>query len=46
MMIYRGHVIHKMPVVYKKNFIMRLKKEVYCFVAGDSLFVFECVIDV
>ena len=46
MMIYKGHVIHKMPVVYKKNFLMKSKKEVYRFVAGELPFVFECVMDV
>jgi len=44
-MIYRSHVIHKMADVYKKTFPVRSKKRVHCFVAGELLLVFKCVID-
>jgi len=46
MMIYGGHVIDKMADVYKKTFLVGSKKRVYCFVAGELLFVFKCVIDI
>ena len=44
--IYMGHVIDKMADVYKRSFLMRSKKQVYRFVAGELLFEFKCVIDV
>ena len=45
-MIYMGHMIDKMADVYKRTFPVRSKIQVYCFVAGELLFVFKCVIDV
>jgi len=45
-MIYRGHMINKMAIAYKKTFQWDRKKEVYHFVVGELLFVFKCVIDV
>ena len=35
-----------MADVYKKTFLVRLKKQVYRFVAGELLFAFKCFIDV
>ena len=43
MMIYRGY---KMANVYKKTFPVRSKRRVHCFVAGELLLVFKCVVDV
>ena len=45
-MIYWGHVIDKMAVVYQRNFPVRSKKRVHRFVAGELLLVIKCVIDV
>ena len=45
-MIYWGHVIDKMAVVYQRSVPVKLKKQVHRFVAGELLLVFECVIDV
>ena len=44
-MIYRGYVINKMAIVYQNTFLVRSKKQVYRFVAGELLFVFKCVLD-
>ena len=45
-MIYRGHVMDKVADVYKKTFPVRSKKQIYRFVTGELLLVFECIIDV
>jgi len=45
-MIYRGHVIDKMAVVYQRSFLVTSKKQVHCFVVGELLLVFKCVVDV
>jgi len=46
MMIYWGHVIHKMADLYKNTFSVRSKKRVHCFVVSELLLVFQCVTDV
>ena len=41
-MIYKGHVIDKMAVVYQRSFPVTSKKQVHRFVAGEFLLVFKC----
>ena len=41
MMIYLGHVIDKMAVVYQRSFPVRSKKRVHCCVASELLLVFN-----